>query len=166
MVRSLALVKGIGALLKQNKQFIRTAESCTGGGLATMLTSVAGASAWYDGSLVTYSNALKSTWLDVDPALLNKVGAVSEEVALSMAEGLIRDDLRHWGIAITGVAGPGGGTLLKPVGTVWFAWAHYEENHLITKAIVKHFEGNRRRIRCQAIDFALSETYEYLSSQR
>jgi nicotinamide-nucleotide amidase len=102
---------------------LATAESCTGGLIAGAITAVAGSSDWFDRGFVTYSNAAKIDELGVPEALIERFGAVSSEVALAMAQGALRASRADWGVAVTGIAGPAGGTPAKPVGTVCFGWA-------------------------------------------
>ena len=101
---------------------LATAESCTGGLIAAACTAVAGSSDWFERGFVTYSNVAKAEMLGVPPALIEAHGAVSEPVALAMAEGALRHSAAHWTVAVTGIAGPGGAVPGKPVGTVWLAW--------------------------------------------
>jgi len=118
---ALALALGRAALAKG--AMITTAESCTGGLLAGAITAVAGSSDWFERGFVTYSNASKSELLFVPEESIERFGAVSEEVARAMAEGALRASRAQWAVAVTGTAGPAGGTAEKPVGTVCFAWA-------------------------------------------
>ncbi len=127
---------------------LATAESCTGGMLASALVSLPGSSNWYDGGVVSYSNEMKESLLNVPLAVIEKEGAVSKVVAELMAEGVLQHCHADIAVAITGIAGPGGGTTEKPVGTVWFAWAHRNgEVH----AEIKCFQGDRTQIREQAV---------------
>ncbi len=130
---------------------ITTAESCTGGGLAQLLTSIPGSSGWFERGFVTYSNESKSDMLGVKKDTLEKYGAVSEAVAREMAEGALKNSHADVSVAITGIAGPDGGSLEKPVGTVWFAWCFFG----VTVSECQHFEGDRARVREQAIAFAM-----------
>lgn len=128
-----------------------TAESCTGGGVAHAITSVPGSSAVFKGGIVSYANEVKERVLGVCPETLAVVGAVSSETAAQMAEGvreLMKVDLA---VSLTGIAGPDGGSALKPVGTVWFGYATRES----TKTEMKVFSGNRDDVRAAAIDHAL-----------
>lgn len=129
-----------------------TAESCTGGYLAQMLTTLPGSSDWFDCGFVTYSNLSKQKLLNVPESIINKYGAVSENVAISMAQGALDQSNADLAIAITGIAGPTGGTADKPVGTVWFAWK-LREREAITRC--EHFLGDRTAIREQAVVKAL-----------
>lgn len=131
---------------------ITTAESCTGGLIAGLLTAIGGSSDVVDGGAITYSNAAKSRMLGVPPALIAAHGAVSEEVARAMAEGAQRGAGVEIAIAVTGIAGPGGGTAAKPVGLVWFGLATPEG--LRTEAQV--FPGDRTAVRMATVRHALS----------
>jgi nicotinamide-nucleotide amidase len=109
-------------LLSENGQTVTTAESCTGGRIASDLTAIAGASKVFNAGFVTYSNDMKCDLLSVNPATLAQYGAVSEQTVLEMAEGALARSGAHWGVAVSGIAGPDGGSDDKPVGTVWIAW--------------------------------------------
>lgn len=146
------LAAQIGAQLKAQHKKIATAESCTGGWLAQAITSVAGSSAWFDRGFITYSNEAKHDMLGVSADLIKKCGAVSEEVVKAMAEGALKNSLADISIAITGIAGPEGGSPEKPIGTVWFAWV---EKNADIKTSRQIFQGNRTAIRSQAVSFAL-----------
>ncbi len=128
------------------------AESCTGGGLAKALTEIPGSSQWFDRAFITYSNEAKMDMLQVSSKLLKKFGAVSKEVAEAMALGAIRQSKAHVSAAITGIAGPTGGSPEKPVGTVWISWAGQQK---ITSSQSYHFSGDRHAIREKAISEAL-----------
>ena len=138
--------------LTERNLHLATAESCTGGGLSYWLTSVPGSSAWFDRGFVTYSNAAKVAMLGIDAKQLEINGAVSEETALAMAKGTLLHSRADCAIAITGIAGPEGGTADKPVGTVWIAWA----NHQNAKAQLFHFAGDRQAVRLQSMVAALA----------
>lgn len=153
--RSLARLAGqVGATLLARGESLATAESCTGGYVAQMLTALPGASAWFERGFITYSNAAKEELLDVPPAILARHGAVSPETARAMARGALAHSRADWSLAVTGIAGPGGGTPEKPVGTVCFAWAY---RHGDCMAATAHFAGSRLSIRRQAVAFALRE---------
>lgn len=130
-------------VLLQKQWMLASAESCTGGMVAAACTDLAGSSAWFERGFVTYSNAAKTQQLGVDVALITQHGAVSEAVARAMAQGALHHSKAQVTLAITGVAGPAGGTIDKPVGTVWFAWAMPEGIH----SEVRHFEGDRAAVR-------------------
>jgi nicotinamide-nucleotide amidase len=117
------LVARVAAALTARCATLATAESCTGGLVAAACTSRAGSSAWLERGVVTYSNAAKSELLDVEPALIARHGAVSAEVARAMADGMLARSPAGFAVAVTGIAGPDGGTPAKPVGTVWIATA-------------------------------------------
>ncbi len=141
-------------LIKQQANLI-TAESCTGGGLAYALTSIAGSSNWFERGLVTYSNQAKQDLLGVKPETLARFGAVSEQTAREMAEGaLLNTSSATISMAITGIAGPQGGSPDKPVGTVWFAWS---DNQHGTHSHLENFLGDRQTVREQAIRVALEK---------
>lgn len=144
------------ALLAQ-QAYVATAESCTGGGLAALLTSEAGSSAWFDRSFVTYSNAAKTEMLGVPAELIAEHGAVSQAVAIKMAEGALANSQADFTVAITGIAGPDGGSADKPVGTVWFAWASTRQ---ITVSQMQCFAGDRTAVRNAAVNTALAGLLE------
>lgn len=146
------LVTEIGALFCRHHWLLTTAESCTGGGIAQAVTAVSGSSQWFDRGFVTYSNAAKQEMLGVSAALLAQFGAVSEPVAKAMAEGALQHSAATVSIAVTGIAGPAGGSSDKPVGTVCFAWAQIGKE---TVTVTEHFHGDRAAIRQQTIQFAL-----------
>ena len=147
------LAERVGLLLVANGQKLVTAESCTGGWAAQCLTAIAGSSNWFERGFVTYSNAAKHEMLAVELETLHTHGAVSEPTACAMAAGALRYSHADWALAITGIAGPGGGSPDKPVGIVCFGWAGPEgridvETH--------HFTGNREEIRGQSVSYALN----------
>ena len=150
----LPLVQTLAAELGAGGHWLTTAESCTGGMIAAACTELAGSSAWFDAGVVTYSNEAKSMLLGVPAALIAQHGAVSEPVALAMAEGARsaavarRGSVPVWAVAVTGVAGPGGGSVDKPVGTVWIAWAGPQG---VAGAQCRHFSGDRAAVRRQTV---------------
>lgn len=137
---------------------LATAESCTGGGIGYWLTSITGSSAWYSGGFITYSNSAKIRDLKVKSETLDSFGAVSECVAEQMAVGCMQRSEADLAISVTGIAGPDGGTLDKPVGTVCFGWAHKMGTHTETKI----FEGDRTEVRYQSIEHALLGAVTFL----
>ncbi len=147
--------------LKEKRLKLATAESCTGGGVGFWITSVAGSSDCFDRGFITYSNEAKIEQLGVNPYTLESFGAVSEQIAREMAEGALRNSDADVSIAITGIAGPDGGTPNKPVGTVWIAYSNCTQT---TEAIVDVFSGNRQQVREQAIAKALSYLLERLTT--
>lgn len=132
-----------------------TAESCTGGGVAYAITDISGSSAWFDRSFITYTNVAKMQMLGVEEATLQTHGAVSQEVVRAMALGALRHSVAQLSVAISGIAGPQGGTADKPVGTVWFAWALSAEPSASVVTECFHLSGDRRQVREQAIKIAL-----------
>ena len=153
------LVAELGNLLKARKAFLAVAESCTGGLIAKTLTDVAGSSEWFERGLVTYSNRSKQDLLGIGPDLLAQAGAVSRECAEAMARGLLVMTPADWGLAVTGIAGPGGGSPEKPVGLVWFGWAH---RHGAVAVESRQFGGTREAIRLAATEAALQGLLERL----
>jgi nicotinamide-nucleotide amidase len=147
-----SFAKKLGLILKKKKLFVVTAESCTGGLLATSITDVPGSSAYFERGFVVYSNAAKKESLGVSSQTIKKIGAVSEMVAMEMAEGALKNSHAQIGIAITGIAGPTGGSKSKPKGMVCFALAYKE---VPPKAVTTYFKGSRREVREQAVLFAL-----------
>jgi len=145
------LAKKLGVRLKRANEMLATAESCTGGWAAQVVTSVAGSSAWFERGFVTYSNAAKQELLGVRAETLRTHGAVSEETAREMARGALGRSQGTIAVSITGVAGPAGGTAEKPVGTVCFAWARGGE----VRAETRRFAGDRESIRRQSVILAL-----------
>ena len=144
----LAAAQALADSLAQQRLLLTTAESCTGGGIAETLTGIAGASAWFDRGFVTYSNEAKLPMLGVAQSTLDRFGAVSEATALEMARGASSHSGAHVSVAVTGIAGPDGGTPDKPVGTVWIAWGQklgYAEARRF------QFDGDRNAVRQQAI---------------
>jgi len=153
------LAKKLGELCVSESVQIALAESCTGGKVAAVITDVAGCSAWFKGGAVVYSNAAKITLLGVDPEIITLYGAVSEETASAMATGALRQFQSDLALSITGVAGPQGGTVEKPVGMVCFALADIKGVDSITHM----FTGGRNEIRQCASAFALEWLIERVS---
>jgi nicotinamide-nucleotide amidase len=141
-----------GEKLKAQGRWITCAESCTGGGIAKAITDIAGSSAYFDRGFVTYSNAAKHDLLGVSEATLAAHGAVSEEVVREMAIGALRAAQADLALSVSGIAGPDGGSVEKPVGTVWFGFACSDGRGLSRKM---QFEGDRDAVRLQATIFAL-----------
>ncbi|VVC76250.1 Nicotinamide-nucleotide amidohydrolase PncC [Aquicella siphonis] len=157
------LVLETARTLQERGYILTTAESCTGGGLSYWLTSVPGSSDWFDRGYVTYSNDAKTEMLQVDPVILENQGAVSEAAARAMAEGALRNSRANISIAITGIAGPDGGTAEKPVGTVWIAWSGKYFNTLAQHFV---FTGDRQSIRLASMASALEKLIELARLQR
>jgi nicotinamide-nucleotide amidase len=141
-------------LLKQHRQ-VATAESCTGGWIAKTLTDIAGSSQWFVEGFVTYSNESKVQRLGVPRAVLEKAGAVSEATVRAMAAGALRRSKAQVAVAVTGIAGPDGGTPGKPVGTVWLGWATRRGRTIRVDTKLKHFRGNREAVRGKTVRVAL-----------
>ena len=144
--------------LIKHSHLLATAESCSGGMIAAACTDLAGSSQWFERGFVTYSNAAKVEMLGVPAALIEQEGAVSEAVARAMADGALAHSQAHVSLAVTGVAGPTGGSEAKPVGTVWFAWCVNGETH----SEMQHFAGDRAAIRAATVRYALQRLLGFL----
>lgn len=147
------LAARLGAALRKQGLLVATAESCTGGLIAAAMTSVAGSSSWFDRGFVTYSNQAKIQMLGVRPATLERHGAVSEPTAREMAAGALSKSGAHLAVAVTGVAGPGGGTRAKPVGMVCLGWAR-RDGQVWSETL--HLSGNRDAVRRASVVAALT----------
>lgn len=145
-------VSELGELLRVNSALLVTAESCTGGLLASTLTDTPGSSDWFAGSVVAYSNSVKQNVLGVPESVLEQHGAVSEACVLAMADGVIRTLGADYSVAISGVAGPSGGSPDKPVGTVWMAWAWPGGS----RARLYNFQGSRDQVKHQSVVAAIN----------
>ena len=155
-----ALALKLGRALQERGWRVATAESCTGGWIAKALTDVAGSSQWFDGGVVAYSNAAKMALLDVPSDVLAAHGAVSEETGCAMAEGARTRFAADLSVAVSGIAGPDGGTVDKPVGTVHFAWAALGG----VTAARRIFAGNRETVRRLSVALALERLVELVSA--
>lgn len=155
------LAEQVGMSLQQKQQTVCTAESCTGGGIGYAITEVAGSSAWFNGGLITYTNALKQKLVSVEANVLDKHGAVSKACVEQMASGARVTCEADWSIAVSGVAGPGGGTVDKPVGLVWMAIANHED----CWAWYEKFSGDRAQIRSQTLDAVLTKLINLIKLQ-
>ena len=153
-ITTIKLAKEIGFALKKESLMLTTAESCTGGGLSYWITSTPGSADWFDRGFVTYSNAAKIEMLGVKPKTIEMFGAVSKETVQEMAEGALQRSHAQISIAITGIAGPSGGSTEKPVGTVWIAWAKPSSPLQTAKYV---FPGGRQKVRTDAIKTALEK---------
>lgn len=142
----------LGRALERSRLMLATAESCTGGWVARVMTAVPGSSNWFERGFVTYSNAAKTEMLGVGADILARHGAVSEPAVRAMAEGALARSRAQVALAVTGIAGPSGGTPDKPVGTVWFAWVR---SGAATQAQCRRFEGDREAVRRRAVAVAL-----------
>lgn len=147
-----ALSQAVGAACHQRRLLLATAESCTGGWAAQVITHTAGSSAWFERGFITYSNAAKIDMLGVLPTTLERFGAVSEATAREMARGALTHSRADLALAITGIAGPEGGSPDKPVGTVCFAWCRRDA---APHSETRRFAGDREAVRRQAARHAL-----------
>jgi nicotinamide-nucleotide amidase len=157
------LVKDVANRFYAQEIMLATAESCTGGWIAQVVTSIPGSSNWFDSGFVTYSNAAKRRLLAVPGALLAEhgPGAVSEAVVKAMAAGAIANSAADVAVATSGIAGPDGGTEDKPVGTVWIGWAHRDGR---CRARLHHFEGDRYSVRLRTVEQALKGILDLLDT--
>lgn len=147
--------------LLKNGWLMATAESCTGGLIAATCTELAGSSNWFERGFVSYSNAAKCELLGVDAALIEAHGAVSEPVVRAMAAGALAHSRAQVAVAVTGVAGPSGGSAAKPVGTVWLAWA----TPTGVTSEVQHFAGDRAAVRQATVQHALARLAELIQTE-
>lgn len=154
------LVEQLAERLLARGWHLASAESCTGGLIAAACTELSGSSNWFERGFVTYSNAAKSELLAVDPQLIEQHGAVSEVVARAMAFGAARHSQAEVSVAVTGVAGPTGGTPAKPVGTVWFG---FRVNGQLSSEM-RWFSGDRAQVRGQTVEHALRRLVELVDS--
>ncbi|MBU3627550.1 CinA family protein [Polynucleobacter sp. AP-Reno-20A-A9] len=159
-MNAIDLTKTLAEILLSRNWTVSLAESCTGGLVCATLTELAGSSVWFERGYITYSNEAKTECLDVSAQQIESHGAVSEQVAKAMAEGARINSGSNVAISITGIAGPGGSSPEKPVGTVCFGWA--TENQTLTKTMC--FDGDRQAVRLQATEFALTELIALLRS--
>lgn len=154
--------QALAAILIENNWLMATAESCTGGLIAAACTDLAGSSQWFERGWVTYSNAAKTELLGVPADLIARHGAVSEAVVRAMAEGAVAHSHAQVAVAVTGVAGPSGGSPDKPVGTVWLGWCVTGQTH----TECRHFSGDRAAVRQATVDHALTQLVNWLSAER
>ncbi len=149
-------IEQLAELLRERQWMLAAAESCTGGLIAAACTDLAGSSDWFERGFVTYSNEAKTELLGVDAALIEAHGAVSEAVARAMAFGAVRHSYAQASVAVTGIAGPTGGSPAKPVGTVWFAFMI--DGRLTSET--RRFDGDRAAVRRQSVEHALTRLVE------
>ncbi len=159
MINTRGLAGDLAEKLLEMKLFLTTAESCTGGMISAACTDLAGSSNWFERGFVTYSNEAKTELLGVDATLIEAHGAVSEPVARAMAFGAIRHSKAQVSIAVTGIAGPTGGSAAKPLGTVWFGFSVQGSLH----SEVQHFAGDRAAVREQTVAHALQRLLALLT---
>ncbi|MCE4553870.1 CinA family protein [Roseateles cellulosilyticus] len=157
------LIQRIAVALMQRRERLGTAESCTGGLIAAACTSVAGSSDWFERGVVTYSNQAKTELLGVREDLIALHGAVSAEVAEHMARGLLARAPVDWALSVTGIAGPGGGSAEKPVGTVWLALVHEDGPAQVWR---EQFSGDRQAVRAQTVTVGLMALCNALDAGR
>jgi nicotinamide-nucleotide amidase len=154
------LARRLGDSCRRRGVMVATAESCTGGGVAEAITRIAGSSEWFERGFVTYTNRAKEEMLGVAHETLVRHGAVSEAVASEMAAGALAHSAADVSVAITGIAGPGGGSADKPVGLVWFGWAHREGPVQCRRFV---FKGDRAAVREQSVAVALQGLVDLLN---
>ena len=158
---SLALAADLGRVLRARDWRLATAESCTGGLVAAAITAIAGSSDWFERGFVTYSNEAKHEMLGVPVMVIAESGAVSEAVAMAMAEGARSTSRAHCALSVTGVAGPGGGSTAKPVGMVCFGWV---VEGAAARVATRHFAGDRAAVRSQSVVVALRGLLEMIGA--
>jgi nicotinamide-nucleotide amidase len=146
------LSKQIGQRLLEKKWLLATAESCTGGWISQCITDISGSSQWFDRGFVTYSNQAKQEMLGVSVDTLSKYGAVSEQTVIEMAQGALANSRADITVAVSGIAGPGGGSLEKPVGLVWHAWLIRDQQPVLQS---ERYLGSRQQVRAQTVETVL-----------
>jgi nicotinamide-nucleotide amidase len=154
--RLIKLAREVGVWLAARDERLATAESCTAGWIAKAVTDVAGSSEWFIGGIASYADEAKTALLGVPAAVIKKEGAVSQAVVEAMARGAIERSGADRAVAVSGIAGPAGGTPEKPVGTVWFAWARRDGDEIRIKTRLEHYQGDREGIRRQTVGRALA----------
>ncbi|MCS5586700.1 MAG: CinA family protein [Gammaproteobacteria bacterium] len=153
-------IQDLSQLLIDQSLTLSVAESCTGGNLSSLLTSISGSSNYFDRGYTTYSNQAKMDMLDVDAEVLKQFGAVSEQTAIQMVNGVIQNSHSDIAVSITGIAGPTGGTAEKPVGMVCFGFC-VKDNHFVK---TKHFSGDREAVVADSVDFVIQTLIDELST--
>ena len=153
-------VQTLSQLLTDQSLTLSVAESCTGGSLSTLLTSISGSSTYFDRGYITYSNEAKIDMLDVDTEILERFGAVSEQTAFEMVNGVIQNSHSDIAVSITGIAGPTGGTVEKPVGMVCFGFCVKDKHFVKTQ----HFSGDRETVVASSVDFVIQTLVDELSA--
>ena len=159
---TILLAERLGQALLAERQTLVTAESCTGGGIAWAITSIPGSSQWFERGIVAYTNAAKQELLAVSHEVLVNYGAVSEQTAMAMARGALQNSHANLSVAVTGIAGPDGGTETKPVGTVCFAWSRTDGDTRTARVV---FTGDRQQVREQAVMMALQGLLDMIVQQ-
>ena len=158
MTELLGQVADLAEILQKRHWLMASAESCTGGMIAAACTDLAGSSNWFERGFVSYSNEAKTELLGVGADLIARHGAVSEEVARAMVQGALAHSRAQVAVAVTGVAGPGGGSAAKPVGTVWFGWA--TPAGVVSE--MRRFDGDRAAVRLATVRYALQRLQSLL----
>ena len=153
-------VQTLSQLLTDQSLTLSVAESCTGGSLSALLTSISGSSTYFDRGYITYSNQAKMDMLDVDAEILERFGAVSEQTAFEMVNGVIQNSHSDIAVSITGIAGPTGGTVEKPVGMVCFGFCVKDKHFVKTQ----HFSGDRETVVANSVDFVIQTLVDELSA--
>ncbi len=153
-------IQTLSQLLTDQSLTLSVAESCTGGNLSALLTSVSGSSTYFDRGYITYSNQAKMDMLDVDVEILEQFGAVSEQTAFEMVNGVIQNSHSDIAVSITGIAGPTGGTVEKPVGMVCFGF-YVKDKHFVK---TQHFSGDRETVVASSVDFVIQTLVDELST--
>ena len=153
-------IQTLSQLLTDQSLTLSVAESCTGGNLSALLTSVSGSSTYFDRGYITYSNQAKMDMLDVDAEILEQFGAVSEQTAFEMVNGVIQNSHSDIAVSITGIAGPTGGTVEKPVGMVCFGF-YVKDKHFVK---TQHFSGDRETVVASSVDFVIQTLVDELSA--
>ena len=153
-------IQTLSQLLTDQSLTLSVAESCTGGSLSALLTSVSGSSTYFDRGYIAYSNQAKMDMLDVDAEVLERFGAVSEQTAFEMVNGVIQNSHSDIGVSITGIAGPTGGTVEKPVGMVCFGFCVKDKYFVKTQ----HFSGDRETVVASSVDFSIQTLVDELST--
>ncbi len=153
-------IQTLSQLLTNQSLTLSVAESCTGGNLSALLTSVSGSSTYFDRGYITYSNQAKMDMLDVDVEILEQFGAVSEQTAFEMVNGVIQNSHSDIAVSITGIAGPTGGTVEKPVGMVCFGF-YVKDKHFVK---TQHFSGDRETVVASSVDFVIQTLVDELST--
>ena len=153
-------IQALSQLLTDQSLTLSVAESCTGGNLSALLTSVSGSSTYFDRGYITYSNQAKMDMLDVDAEILERFGAVSEQTAFEMVNGVIQNSHSDIAVSITGIAGPTGGTVEKPVGMVCFGF-YVKDKHFVK---TQHFSGDRETVVASSVDFVIQTLVDELSA--
>jgi len=158
----------IGQQLLKKNEVIAVAESCTGGWIAKCFTDVAGSSNWFDRGFVVYNAQAKQQMLGISPEIIKQNGEVSEPTVLALAQAVLANSRASISVAISGIAGPGGGSTDKPVGLIWFAWAHAEQKMGVVSKVQSHarkmiFSGDRESVRRESVLYAMQGILELLS---